>query len=106
LTYTSPFHGSLFVADLGSIVLPPLHHHLYHFGNVPLFLVIGGKKKIREFDRDGEVDEKKVMQFALTLDERIVDGFYFAGVQRMVFEIFKNPEQLDLPPESVVEDIP
>jgi len=105
LTWTSPFHGSLFVADLGSIVLPPLHHHLYHFGNVPLFLVIGGKKKTYELNKQGEVVEKKMLPFSLTLDERITDGFYFAGVQRMVFEIFKDPSQLDAPPEMVVEDI-
>ncbi len=105
LTMASPFHGSLFIADLGSIMLPPLHHHLYHFGNMPMFLVLGGKKKVYELDKNGETVEKKMLDYTLSLDERIVDGFYFAGVLRLLHDIFKNPAQLDNPPETVVEDI-
>jgi len=45
------------------------------------------------------------MQFTLTLDDRICDGFYYAGVFKLIQKIFKNPWMLDSPPEEVVEDI-
>ncbi len=41
LVDVSPFHGSLFVTDLGSIGIPPVYHHLYNFGTIPLFLALG-----------------------------------------------------------------
>ncbi len=101
----SPFHGSLFVADLGSISLPPVHHHLYEFGHCPLFLAFGPKEKRYVPNKDGEVTEQRTVEFSLSLDERICDGFYFSGVFRMLNDCFKNPSQLDLPPAQVVEDI-
>ncbi len=55
--------------------------------------------------KDGSVEERRYLEYSLTLDERIVDGFYFSGVLRMVHELFQNPEQLDSPPARVVEDV-
>jgi hypothetical protein len=101
----SPFHGSLFVTDLGSINLPPVHHHLYDFGNCPLFLAFGPKQKDFVTDKDGQVTMRRFLDYTLTLDERICDGFYFSAILRMVEDIFKRPEQLDAPPETVTEDI-
>ncbi len=101
----SPFHASMFIADLGSIGLPPVHHHLYEFGNCSLFLAFGPKQKEFVMDRHGQVTEQRYFDFSLSLDERICDGFYFSGVYRMLNDIFKNPEQLDSPPERVVEDV-
>lgn len=101
----SPFHGSLFIADLGSIGLPPVHHHLYDFGNIPLFLVFGRKEKEVVPGKDGSVSESRFLDYSVTLDERICDGYYFSRVVRMMDDIFKDPDQLDTPPEKVVEDI-
>jgi hypothetical protein len=101
----SPFHGSLFVTDLGSINLPPVHHHLYDFGNCPLFLAFGPKQKDFVTDKDGQLTMRRFLDYTLTLDERICDGFYFSAVLRMVEDIFKRPEQLDAPPETVAEDV-
>jgi hypothetical protein len=101
----SPFHASLFVTDLGSINLPPVHHHLYDFGNCPLFLAFGPKQKDFAVDQTGQVTMRRFLDYSLTLDERICDGFYFSAILRMVEDIFKRPEQLDTPPEAVTEDI-
>ena len=45
------------------------------------------------------------MDYTFSTDERIVDGYYFATAFRMLKQYFKDPDKLDLPPETVVEDI-
>ena len=36
LTKLSPFHGSMFITNMGSLGMPPIFHHLYNFGNLPI----------------------------------------------------------------------
>lgn len=105
LVDASPFHGSLIVTDLGSIGIPPVYHHLYNFGNIPLFLAFGAKRRTREIQADGSVAEKKYVDYTLVLDERISDGFYFAQVFKYLKSFIRHPQQLDVPPETVVEDV-
>ena len=105
LLKASPFHGSVFITDLGSIGLPPLYHHLYNFGNMPVFLAIGAKRKAVELKPDGGVVTNKYVDYKLVMDERICDGFYFAYVIKYFKSIYRNPQILDEPPETVVEDI-
>lgn len=100
----SPFHGSLIVTDLGSIGIPPVLHHLYNFGNLPVFLAYGAKRYANELQTDGSVAQKKYIDYTLVLDERICDGFYFGQAYKQIKSLMKRPEQLDLPPETVVED--
>lgn len=50
LLNVSPFHGSMFITSMGSLGIPPIYHHLYNFGNVPVFISFGAKKK-RKRDR-------------------------------------------------------
>ena len=105
LTAASPFHGSVTISDIGSIGLPVIYHHLYNFGNMPLFISFGAKRKVYEPDKTGEVHERKYIDFTLVMDERICDGFYFSQAYRELKKILKNPEVLETPPEKVVEDI-
>ncbi|NLT15913.1 MAG: hypothetical protein GXY05_16430 [Clostridiales bacterium] len=105
LVQASPFHGSLFVTDLGSIGIPPVYHHLYNFGTIPLFLAFGTKRRAFETQSDGTVAEKKFVDYTLVLDERICDGFYFAQVFKYLKSFIRHPQQLDVPPETVVEDV-
>ncbi len=105
INHVSPFHCTLFLADLGSIGLPPVHHHLYDFGTCPMFVIFGRKYKKTVTDKDGSPREVRCVDYTLTLDERVCDGFYFSGVLKMMEDIFKNPAQLDNPPEKVVEDV-
>lgn len=99
----SPFHGSIFISDLGSVGLPPVNHHLYDFGNIPIFLCFGMKTRTSQ-DPGGTVLPRFV-HYTLTMDDRICDGFYYAGVLKIINKIFKNPQALETPPETVVEDI-
>ena len=47
----SPFHGSMVITDLGSLGIPPIFHHLYNFGNVPVFIAFRAKRKTVELDK-------------------------------------------------------
>lgn len=105
LTKLSPFHGSLFMTNLGSLGIPPVRHHLYEFGNLPVFLAMGKKYTKFELDRDGEPQKKRYIDFVLTLDERICDGHYFSRAFKRFQRLLENPEELDIAPETVAEDI-
>ena len=105
LIRVSPFHGSLFITSMGSLGIPPVFHHLYDFGNVPVFYSFGAKEKRLEVRRDGTVAEVHYIPYTFTTDERICDGFYYASAFKLLRGYLKDPWQLDVPPESVKEDI-
>ena len=66
----SPFHGSMFVTSMGSLGIPPIYHHLYDFGNLPIFLAFGAKRRENFMLPDGTVQQKKYIDFTVTTDER------------------------------------
>ena len=105
LTKISPFHGSFFITSMGSLGIPPIYHHLYDFGNVPVFCSFGAKYKRWEMDRDGVAKERHYVDFTFVTDERICDGFYFASGLRLLKAMLRHPEALELPPSEIVEDI-
>ena len=105
LINVSPFHGSLFITSMGSLGIKPIYHHLYNFGNVPVFISFGAKRKAYEVNRNGEVLKSLYLDIAVVTDERICDGFYFASAFRKFGHYMKHPELLVNPPETVIEDI-
>ncbi|MBD9115648.1 MAG: hypothetical protein EGQ10_00460 [Clostridiales bacterium] len=105
LLEVSPFHGSLFLTSMGSLGIPPIYHHLYDFGNLPVFGSFGMKRRAVEVQEDGSVVEKKYVDVKFTMDERIVDGFYYAAFFKHYRRILAHPEILDNPPEEVLSDI-
>ena len=102
----SPFHGSLFFTSMGSLGIPPIYHHLYDFGNLPVFGAFGCKRKAVEVLEDGTVVPRKYVDVKFVLDERIVDGYYYATFFKYYRRLLRNPEILDNPPDEVVPDIP
>ncbi len=101
----SPFHGSVFFTSMGSLGIPPIYHHLYDFGNLPVFCSFGCKRRALEVQEDGSVVQKKYLDFKFSMDERIADGFYYAAFFKHFKRIIHHPEQLDNPPEEVLRDI-
>jgi len=106
LLEVSPFHGSVFFTSMGSLGIPAIIHHLYNFGNMPVFIAFGKKYRRNEIQDDGTVKTKKYVDMGFTLDERICDGFYYASVLKYMKRLFNDPKRLDTPPETVVQDIP
>ncbi len=105
LVELSPFHGSLFFTSMGSLGIPPIYHHLYDFGNLPVFGAFGCKRRALEVQEDGSILQKKYLDVKFVLDERIVDGYYYAAFFKHYRGIMRHPEILDNPPEELVSDI-
>ena len=101
----SPFHGSLFFTSMGSLGIRPIYHHLYDFGNLPVFGAFGCKRRALELQEDGSVVQKKYIDVKFTLDERIVDGYYYAAFFKHYRSLLRHPEILDFPPEEIIQDI-
>lgn len=105
LTKASPFHGSLFITSMGSLGIPPIYHHLYDLGNVPVFCSFGAKQKRFELDAEGNVAERHFITLTMVTDERICDGFNFASAFKYIKQILRDPYVLDTPPDKVIEDV-
>ena len=105
LLEVSPFHGSLFLTSMGSLGIKPIYHHLYDFGNMPVFGAFGMKRRAIEVSEDGSVVQRKYVDVKFTMDERIVDGFYYAAFFKHYKRLMQHPEVLDHPPEEVLRDI-
>lgn len=106
LTRVSPFHASFFITSMGSLGIPPVFHHLYDFGTVPVFCAFGSKQREFRVNADGSVYKYQYIDLAFALDERICDGYYYASALKLLRNILRSPEQLDNPPETIVYDIP
>ncbi len=104
LTEVSPFHGSLFITNMASLNIPPIFHHLYNFGNVPLFIAFGAKRGDLFLDEDGSVRKRRVIDMILNMDERICDGYYYASAMKLLKKYLTNPELLREPPKEIIED--
>ncbi len=101
----SPFHGSLFFTSMGSLGIQPIYHHLYDFGNLPVFGAFGCKRRANELKEDGTVVQRKYIDVKFVLDERIVDGYYYATFFKYYRRLLAHPEILDNPPDEVIRDI-
>lgn len=86
-----PMFCSVFIANLGSIKLEGGFHHLYEYGNCPVFCVIG-KTKDAPVIRDGEVAVGRVAHVRWSYDERTEDGLYAQRALDMLREMVENPE--------------
>lgn len=105
LIEVSPFHGSMFITSMGSLGVPPVFHHLYDFGNIPVFLSFGAKYKKTELKPDGTPVQKKYIDYNIVCDERICDGFYLASSFKLFKTYFRNPHILDEKPATVAHDV-
>ncbi len=105
LLWLSPFHGSMIITSMGSLGIRPIYHHIYNFGNLPIFIAYGGRRSQVTTDRDGNVVTKKFIEMKVVTDERICDGFYYASAFKIIKRCVENPELLDVKPERVEHDI-
>lgn len=101
----SPFHGSMIITSMGSLGIRPIHHHLYDFGNLPVFISYGIKKTTYKLDSEGNVTKHKYVDISVVTDERICDGYYYASCFKFMKRCVEHPEVLLVPPEKVCRDI-
>jgi len=67
------FYSTIVCANLGSVGMGAAYHHLYEWGNCPLFLMVG-KIEDRPVVEDGVVVARKILHLRWSYDERIDDG--------------------------------
>lgn len=105
LLWLSPFHGSMIITSMGSLGIRPIYHHIYNFGNLPVFVAYGGRRSVVCCDKDGSTYVKKYMEIKVVTDERICDGFYYASAFKYIRRLAENPELLEVKPDQILEDI-
>lgn len=98
-----PYHSSVFVSNTGSIKLSANYHHLTNWGTNSFFALIGERKPMPFYDENGNVTMKLAVDFALTVDERIADGYYFSKTIRLLRYLMAHPEELDKPIATEVD---
>ena len=101
----SPFHGSMIITDLGSLRIGPVYHHIYNFGTLPVFISFGAKRHAYELDRHGNMVDRKYVDCKFVMDERTVDGHYYAQFLQAIRYLFQHPEVVEAPPSRVIDDI-
>ncbi len=83
-------YTSMFSANLGSLGMGAAYHHLYEWGNCPLFLMVG-RIEDRPVVVDGRVEAKKMIHLRFSYDERIDDGLNARfGIESLV-RVVENP---------------
>ena len=100
-----PFHGSMIITSMGSLGINPIYHHIYDFGNLPVFISYGTKNVCYEYDRKGVLCRRKYMDVKVVTDERICDGHYFASAFKYFKKLIEHPDLLEKRPDKVIEDI-
>jgi hypothetical protein len=76
-----PMYTSAFVANLGSLGIDAAYHHLYEYGNCPLFVTVG---------RIDPHTHEVVIKYSY--DERVEDGFYAATALGLLRTWIEDPE--------------
>lgn len=93
-----PLFTTLYVANLGSLGLDAVYHHLYEWGNASLFMVIGKVKRMALADEHGRLKSRLIVDFKYTLDDRISEGIYVAKALKLFKEFVQDPQSLMTPP--------
>lgn len=90
---SNPLFSGMFISNLGSLGINSGWHHLYNFGNIMLFGVMGAPMEVPIVE-DGKVVPCKVVSMKWTFDERIEDGYNASRAAATVTRFIENPEQL------------
>jgi hypothetical protein len=85
-----PMFTSAWVANLGSLKMDPVFHHLYEYGNAGMFCTIG--QVVEEpVVRRGKVVVGRVAHLRCSYDERIDDGMYAGGAAKLLKRLLEDP---------------
>lgn len=101
----SPYHGSVVITDAGSLGIPPVHHNLCSFGNLPLHLSFGARRGVIELDSHTQASERMYIDFAAVSDGRAADEAAYANAFKYIKYFIRNPAILEQPPGRVEEDV-
>lgn len=86
-----PMYASAFVANLGSIGIGDVYHHLFEYGTCSLFAAVGKVEKMVFVDDNAQAVVRDAVKVCWTFDERIHDGFYCASSLKIAQQIVEDP---------------
>ncbi len=92
-----PLFASAFMANLGSVGVDHALHHLYDYGTVSLFIVVGKVGPQLFLDERGAVTTKPGLRAGFAFDERINDGHYCFAALELAKQLMQDPVRLAAP---------
>ncbi len=105
-----PMYATAFFGNLGSVGIDNTFHHLYEYGTISFFGVVGTTRKRVVVGRDGQPAVRDTVNVRWTFDERINDGFYCATALKIPQQIVEDPERfygavpgIETKPETAAE---
>lgn len=104
LSEADPYFSSAFISNVGSIKMSASYHHISDWGTNSFFVLIGEMKKRPFFKDDGTYEMKNALDVAITVDERIADGYYYSRTVRLLKYLMSHPELLDRPMEEPIDE--
>ena len=100
---TDPYYTSVVLANLGSLGLDAVYHHLTNWGTTSVFVAIGRMRKEEVEKDDGTKEIREFVDIGMTIDERLADGYYYAKTIKCLKEIVAHPELLERPMSEEIE---
>jgi len=99
-----PMYASVFLANLGSVGLSDVYHHLYEYGTCSIFGAVSATRRMAFVEGERVVvDDGLTVRW--TLDERIDDGFSAARSIALAQRIVEDPVRHLGPPEGAAGDL-
>jgi len=90
---------SVFVANLGSLRMRPGYHHLYEWGNCPIFITVGSIEE-RIVAQQGQAIAQSSLPIRGAFDERINDGLGMRDAIETLKTILSDPQHYLQPSSS------
>ena len=94
-----PLYGSAFFANLASIGMDACYHHLYEYGSIGIFGVMGRPVTDPGSPTSGP-DRRRTMTLRWTFDERCEDGLVAGYALKRCKQILEDPRAMGLPDPS------
>lgn len=94
-----PMYSSVFLANMGSMGMSDVFHHLYEYGTVSIFGAMSAPRR-GTVAVDGKLAVTDTLGVRWTFDERIDDAFSCAHSLALVQDILESPDRHLGPPEG------
>jgi hypothetical protein len=89
-------YASVFFANLASIGMDACYHHLYEYGSIGIFGVIGRPTTDAGSPTSGP-DRRRTMTLRWTFDERVEDGLVAGYALKRAKQMLEDPVAAGLP---------
>ena len=103
LTSDLIYNSTVILVNLGSIKCGAIHHHLLDFGTNGIIFTMGEIHKEPMVVND-KIEIRDVVEFGITIDERIADGVYFSKAVNLLDYILSNPKTLEDKANEIIEE--